>query len=181
MILDNVIRLIPVSFAISPIVILRRSSNSLLDELLSDDMYRNIQPLLTTLNRMANAAMMEEWEATGERLEDYRDSLMQVIYSAVGILVTGLLLALLLLWALSKRRQAQEALTQHLDHLEDVVSARTQDVEAERRRLADSINTAPDGFAAFDVDGQLQQTNTRLVWLLPEATRIFPQKPPYTP
>lgn len=145
-------------------------------QLAADDMHQTIQPLLDTLNRMANAIMMAEWEFAGERLGAYRDSLMQVIYSAVGILVTGLLLALLLLWALSKRRQAQEALTQHLDHLEDVVSARTQDLEAERRRLADSIHTAPDGFAAFDVDGQLQQTNTRLVWLLPEATRIFPPK-----
>ncbi|WP_433924328.1 sensor histidine kinase [Vreelandella sp. 21] len=145
----------------------------LLDELTSDDMYRNIQPLLTTLNRMANAVMMEEWEATGERLDDYRDSLMQVIYSAVGILVTGLLLGLLLLWALSKRRQAQEALTQHLDHLEDVVSARTQDLEDQRRRLADSINTAPDGFAAFDATGQLQLINARLAQLLPETECIF--------
>lgn len=145
----------------------------LLDELPSDDMYRNIQPLLTTLNRMANAIMMEEWEATGERLDDYRDSLMQVIYSAVGILVTGLLLALLLLWALSKRRQAQEALTQHLDHLEDVVSARTQDLEDQRRRLADSINTAPDGFVAFDAAGKLQLVNTRLAQLLPETEYIF--------
>jgi len=145
----------------------------LLDELTSDDMYRNIQPLLATLNRMANAIMTEEWEATGERLDDYRDSLMQVIYSAVGILVTGLLLALLLLWALSKRRQAQEALAQHLDHLEDVVSARTQDLEDQRRRLADSINTAPDGFAAFDANGQLQLINARLAQLLPETERIF--------
>ncbi|NDL69053.1 sensor histidine kinase [Vreelandella alkaliphila] len=150
----------------------------LLDELTSDDMYRNIQPLLTTLNRMANAVMMAEWESTGQRLDDYRDSLMQVIYSAVGILVTGLLLALLLLWALSKRRQAQEALTQHLDHLEDVVSARTQDLEEQRRRLADSINTAPDGFAAFSANGQLQLINSRLAQLLPETERIFSPSTP---
>lgn len=139
----------------------------------ANDIYRATQPLLTALNRMANAIMMAEWETTGERLDTYRDSLMQVIYSAVGILITGMLLALLLLWALSKRRQAQEALTQHLDHLEEVVSARTQELDDERRRLADSINTAPDGFAAFVADGNLQLVNTQLSRLLPKAESIF--------
>lgn len=139
----------------------------------AEALYPVIQPLLERLNRMANAIMMAEWESTGERLDAYRDSLMQVIYSAIGILVTGLLLALLLLWALAKRRQAQEALTQHLDHLEDVVSARTQELDDERRRLADSINTAPDGFAAFAADGELQLVNTQLDNLLPEAQGIF--------
>ncbi|MGS2743455.1 sensor histidine kinase [Halomonas sp. LS-001] len=134
---------------------------------------QQVDPLLVALNRMANAIMMAEWESNGDRLDDYRDSLMQVIYSAIGILVTGLLLALLLLWALTKRRQAQEALTRHLDHLEDVVSARTQELEDERRRLADSINTAPDGFAAFAANGQLQLVNAQLDKLLPQSQQIF--------
>jgi signal transduction histidine kinase len=150
-----------------------------LDALLNEDLettdtlYPVIQPLLARLNRMANAIMMAEWESTGERLDAYRDSLLQIIYSAIGILVTGILLALLLLWALSKRRQAQEALTEHLDHLEDVVSARTRELEDERRRLADSINTAPDGFASFAANGQLQLVNAQLDTLVPRSQQIF--------
>ncbi|XGA78671.1 HAMP domain-containing sensor histidine kinase [Halomonas sp. CH40] len=139
----------------------------------ADALYPAIQPLLAKLNRMANAIMVAEWESTGERLDAYRDSLLQVIYSAIGILVTGILLALLLLWALTKRRQAQEALTEHLDHLEEVVSARTQELEDERRRLADSINTAPDGFAAFAANGQLQLVNAQLDKLMPQSQQIF--------
>ncbi|WP_404413308.1 HAMP domain-containing histidine kinase [Vreelandella aquamarina] len=132
-----------------------------------------IQPLLAKLNRMANAIMMAEWEATGDWLDAYHDSLMQVIYSAIGILVTGLLLALLLLWALLKRRQAQKALTNHLDHLEDVVSARTRELQDERQRLADSINTAPDGFASFAANGQLQLVNAQLDTLVPQSQQLF--------
>ena len=139
---------------------------------------QQIEPLLVALNRMANAIMMAEWEANGDQLDTYHASLMQVIYSAIGILVTGLLLALLLIWALTKRRQAQEALTQHLDHLEEVVSSRTQELENERRRLADSINTAPDGFAAFSASGRLQLVNAQLNKLLPQAVHIFAQGQP---
>lgn len=126
-----------------------------------------LDPLMATLNRIATGVMKEEWESTGARLDTYRTSLIQVIASVVGILICGLLLIGLLILALRQRRAAQRALMQARDHLEDAVAHRTRELETERQRVVTAIETAPDGFAAFDALGRLQLTNPKLGELLP--------------
>lgn len=126
-----------------------------------------LDPLMTRLNRLATGVMKEEWEATGSRLDTYRAGLVQVIASVVGILICGLLLISLLIHALRQRRSAQRALMTARDHLEDEVADRTRELETERLRVVTAIETAPDGFAAFDAEGQLLLTNPKLNELLP--------------
>ena len=129
-----------------------------------------LDPLMTGLNRLATGVMKAEWEATGARLDAYRAGLVQVIASVVGILICGLLLISLLIHALRQRRSAQRALMAARDHLEDKVADRTLELETERRRVVTAIETAPDGFAAFDGEGQLLLTNPKLYELLPLPT-----------
>lgn len=137
-----------------------------------------LDPLMTGLNRLATGVMKEEWEVTGARLDTYRASLVQVIASVVGILICGLLLISLLIHALRQRRSAQRALMAARDHLEDKVADRTRELETERRRVVTAIDTAPDGFAAFDGAGQLLLTNPKLNELLPLPTE--PARAPRT-
>ncbi|WP_019589513.1 MULTISPECIES: PAS domain-containing sensor histidine kinase [unclassified Thioalkalivibrio] len=129
--------------------------------------HAELKPLMSALNRIANAVMIEEWESTGERLDQHRASLIQAIVMMIGILVTGILLTALLMNALRQRRHAQEALAAHRDRLEIEVRNRTRDLEAERRRVVDAIDTAPDGFAAFDSDDRLILVNPQFAGLLP--------------
>lgn len=130
-------------------------------------LYPHLDGVMSHLNRIANAVMMAEWESTGTRLDTYHRSLMQVIASVAGITLSGLGLILLLFHALRQRRAAQRALTRHRDYLEEEVARRTRDLEAERRRVVTAIDTAPDGFAAFDAEGSLRLTNPKLAELLP--------------
>lgn len=69
--------------------------------------HAQLDPLSTKLNRIANRVMVQEWEDSGQRLDKLRDSLVQVIASVVGIMVSSLLLALLLLIALRERLETQ--------------------------------------------------------------------------
>ncbi|MGM0987412.1 MAG: ATP-binding protein [Pseudomonadota bacterium] len=133
----------------------------------------HLDGLMASLNRIANAVMMAEWESTGARLDTYRSSLIQVIGSVVGITLSGLGLTLLLIHALRQRRQAQRALRAHRDLLEAEVSRRTRDLEATRQRVVTAIETAPDGFAYFDGDGHLRLTNPKLAELLPLDPRLL--------
>ncbi|WP_018936119.1 PAS domain-containing sensor histidine kinase [Thioalkalivibrio sp. ALJ24] len=133
----------------------------------ADAVYAELKPLMTSLNRIANAVMIEEWESTGDRLDDHRASLIQAIVMMIGILASGIILTTLLMVALRQRRHAQEALAAHRDRLEIEVRNRTRDLEAERRRVVDAIDTAPDGFAAFDPDDRLILVNPQFSSLLP--------------
>lgn len=74
----------------------------------ADAIYTRLKPMMISLNRIANAVMIEEWENTGERLDRHRSSLLQVIASVVGILLSGLLLATLLIGAIRQRLMAQQ-------------------------------------------------------------------------
>lgn len=133
----------------------------------ADRIHGELKPMMMQLNRIANAVMIEEWEATGERLDEHRSSTLQVIASVVGIMLSGLVLVALLLSALRQRASAQRALATHRNELEDQVERRTRDLSSERQRLAAAIETAPDGFAAFDAEGRLALANPQLAELLP--------------
>lgn len=139
----------------------------------ADRIHGELEPTMTQLNRIANAVMIEEWEATGARLDEHRDSTLQVIASVVGIMLSGVVLVALLLSALRQRTAAQQALARHRNQLEDEVERRTRDLDAERQRLAAAIETAPDGFAAFDSRGRMALVNPQLAQLLPvPASRL---------
>ncbi|MCG6657665.1 HAMP domain-containing histidine kinase [Halomonas campisalis] len=73
----------------------------------ADAIYTLLKPMMMSLNRLANEVMIEEWENTGERLDEHRSNLLQVIASVVGILLSGLLLAILLIGALRQRMAAE--------------------------------------------------------------------------
>lgn len=77
----------------------------------ADHLYADLELLLRQLNRIANAVMVEEWETTGARLDKHRDSLVQAIASVMGIMLSGLMLAILLLASLRDRLE-----TQRLEH-----------------------------------------------------------------
>src|SRR5690606_19889834 len=51
-----------------------------------------LAPFSTTLGLAANKAMVTEWENTGNKLDDVREQLWQLIVSLVGILVAGVAL-----------------------------------------------------------------------------------------
>ncbi|APX94882.1 two-component sensor histidine kinase [Halomonas sp. 1513] len=140
----------------------------------ADSIHAELKPLMQDLNRIANAVMVEEWEATGERLDRHRNSTLQVIASVVGLMLCGLALAALLIAALRQRRAAQQALAEHRDQLEVEVERRTRDLEAARHRVVAAIDTAPDAFAAFDADGRLSLVNPKLTQMLPDASRRLP-------
>ncbi|MFY0990527.1 ATP-binding protein [Halomonas sp. C05BenzN] len=132
-----------------------------------DGIHQLLTPMTQQLNRIANAVMVQEWEATGARLDAHRRGMLQVTASVLGILVSGLLLVALLIHALRQRRVAQRALARHRDELEDQVQRRTRDLETQRQRVVDAIDTAPDGFAAFDGGDRLVLSNPQLAGLLP--------------
>ncbi len=56
----------------------------------------------------------------------------------------------------------------HRDRLEQLVRDRTGDLEHAQRQLVSAIDTAPDGFAAFDAEGRLVLANRKLRDLLPD-------------
>ncbi len=142
-------------------------------EAAADAIHAEMEPLMNALNRVANAVMVEEWETTGERLDTHHHSLMLAIAMMVGILVSGVLLTTSLLMALRQRRAAEQALTEHRDRLEIEVKNRTRDLETERRRVVDAIETAPDGFAAFDANERLTLVNPRMSRLVPLSQEML--------
>lgn len=83
--------------------------------------HTRLEPLMLRLNHIANAVMVQEWEASGARLDTHRQNMLQVIASILGILLSGLVLVVLLFHALRQRRDAQRALAAHRDQLEEEV------------------------------------------------------------
>ncbi|WP_404297060.1 sensor histidine kinase [Halomonas sp.] len=88
----------------------------------SEAIQAELAPMARQLNRIANAVMVEEWEAVGARLDAHRDSMVQAIASVLGILVSGLLLVALLIINLRQRRAAQHELASHRDQLEEEIA-----------------------------------------------------------
>ena len=84
--------------------------------------HARLAPLMMALNRIATAVMVQEWETTGARLDDYRHSMLRIIGSILGILLSGLVLVALLLHALRQRQEAQQALAAHRDQLKEEVA-----------------------------------------------------------
>lgn len=133
----------------------------------STRIHGTLQALDAPLGRAANAAMIKQWEKSGARLDQYRNAVLQVIGAAIGIMLSGLFLAVRLLISLQKERAAQRELARHSNQLEQIVKARTLDLEQAQQRLVSAIDTAPDGFAAFDMTGRLVLANRHLRDLLP--------------
>lgn len=128
--------------------------------------HAHLEPLMAQLNRIANAVMVQEWETTGARLDTHRRNMLQAIASILGILFSGLVLVALLFHTLRQHRAVQQTLARHRDELEREVERRTHDLETERQRVVAAIDTAPDGFAAFDDRGRLVLANPQLSELL---------------
>ncbi|MGH6762491.1 MAG: PAS domain-containing sensor histidine kinase [Phyllobacterium sp.] len=68
------------------------------------------------------------------------------------------------------RYQAHRKLEEDRDALERLVKVRTADLRLKELQLRTAINTAPDGFAAFDASDRLVVAN-------PRAREFFPDKP----
>ncbi|MBA4501829.1 PAS-domain containing protein [Marinobacterium sp. 3-1745] len=134
-----------------------------------------LAPLLARLNSIANAVMVAEWESAGTRIDTYRSNMLQVIGLIIGILFSGLMLVVLLIRALQQQGRAHHALACHRDELENEVQRRTRDLEAERRRVVTAIETAPDGFAAFDNENRLTLVNPQFSNLLPVPPEVLEQ------
>lgn len=88
----------------------------------SEAIHEALAPMAGQLNRIANAVMVQEWEAVGARLDAHRDGMVQAIASVLGILVSGLLLVALLIINLRQRRVAQHELASHRDQLEEEIA-----------------------------------------------------------
>jgi PAS domain S-box-containing protein len=71
------------------------------------------------------------------------------------------------------RHAAERDLARRGDRLEELVLARTHDLQEAQSQLVAAIDTAPDGFAAFGRDGGLVLANSRLRDLFPDADRLL--------
>lgn len=69
-----------------------------------------LAPLNTMLGRAANTAMVAEWDALGERLDDSRHAIWQIIGSVIGIMLAGALLSARLLTTLTRTRRTEQSL-----------------------------------------------------------------------
>ena len=67
-------------------------------------------PLIDDLGRAANRFMVNEWEATGARLDRHRAAIVQVIVSVLAIVVLGVLLSAMMLRAIAQRRRIRSSL-----------------------------------------------------------------------
>ena len=72
-------------------------------------------PFTGVFGRAANAAMIEEWDELGGRLEMYRAQLQQIIAFLIGIMVAGGILAVMLILALRQSRQRNQMLRRERD------------------------------------------------------------------
>ncbi len=106
----------------------------------SEAIQEALAPMAGQLNRIANAVMVEEWEALGARLDAHRDGMVQAIASVLGILVSGLLLVALLIINLRQRRTAQHELASHRDQLEEEISRHISRYKETADALARSLD-----------------------------------------
>ncbi|WP_417580792.1 sensor histidine kinase [Pelagibacterium sp.] len=64
-----------------------------------------LAPLIEGLGRAGNQSMVQQWEATGARMDRQRAAINQVIISIVAIIVLGILLSFTLLRAMAERQR----------------------------------------------------------------------------
>ncbi|MCV0396318.1 MAG: HAMP domain-containing histidine kinase [Rhizobiaceae bacterium] len=86
--------------------------------------HETLQRLNAWLARAANAAMVREWNAIGERLDSYRHALWQVLAAILGIMISGAVLSIRLVSTLRRVRSAERSLR----------AARELEKELERER-----------------------------------------------
>ncbi|MGC9457581.1 MAG: PAS domain-containing sensor histidine kinase [Halothiobacillaceae bacterium] len=94
-----------------------------------------LDALLTLLGRMANDAMVHEWEAVGARLDRHREAVLQVIASILGMMLAGLLLWGQLLMALRRSRQASGQLQREKEFSELLIQSSGEGIMALDTRL----------------------------------------------
>ncbi|MDI7861819.1 PAS domain-containing sensor histidine kinase [Rhizobiaceae bacterium n13] len=77
----------------------------------------------------------------------------------------------------TERYRTHLELVEHRTRLEELVSERTATLERTEQQLLSAINTAPDGFAAFDAAGSLIVANAQARALLVDVSRFAPGTP----
>ncbi|MHA6687270.1 sensor histidine kinase [Mesorhizobium sp. A556] len=115
---------------------------------IADEFHEALQPLNALLGRVANAAMIRQWEESGARLDQYRGAVLQVIAAAIGIMLSGLFLAVRLLLTLHKERAAERSLRKEKE-FSDLL-----------------INSSGEGIVALD-------SGLRCILLNPGTERLF--------
>lgn len=108
-----------------------------------------------SMDRIADQAA----EIRHHRRLEYEVTVLGVLISCCGALLCGAFLIMRLLQSLHRAREAEAKLRDHLDALEGIIGVRTQDLARAEAQLRDAINTAPDGFVAFDRTGSLLISN----------------------
>ena len=73
----------------------------------------------------------------------------------------------------TERHAAERDLARRGERLEELVLARTHDLQDAQSQLIAAIDTAPDGFAAFGREGGLVLANSRLRDLFPDAENLL--------
>ena len=73
----------------------------------------------------------------------------------------------------SERSRNHLELVEHRTRLEELVRERTATLHQTEQQLRSAINTAPDGFAAFDARGMLIAANAHMQSLIPDETSLF--------
>lgn len=92
-----------------------------------------------------------------------------VVACVAGSLLCGTWLVMRLLHEVRRARRAEADVKYHNDRLQELVAERTRALSHTEAQLRNAINTAPDGFAAFDADGLLFAANDIAREVLPAA------------
>ena len=125
------------------------------------------------LGRMADAVGRAATAAVDARRRDFGTAILGIIVCVAGSLLAGTFLVLRLTQGMARIRRAEADLRQHRDALEQTVAERTRELTVAETQLRHAINTAPDGFAAFDPGGRLIVANDMARQLLPAARDLL--------
>lgn len=111
--------------------------------------------------------------AAQERGASTRLTLLGIAVCVAASLLCAGFLVMRLLQSLHRARRAEHALREERDNLEDTVRDRTRELVQAETQLRNAINSAPDGFAAFDAEGRLILANDMARALMPTAKELI--------
>lgn len=77
-----------------------------------------LAPLIDDLGRAANRSMVDQWEATGARLDRQRAAIVQVIVAVLAIVVLGSLLSVMMVRAMAERQRIRSFLSRERETAE---------------------------------------------------------------
>ncbi len=130
-----------------------------------------LTPFTQVFGRAANAAMIEEWDALGGRLEAFRAQLRQIIASLIGIMVAGGILAVMLILALRQTRQRNRMLRRERDFSGLLISSSGEGILAINRDAQCTLwNSAMAAMMGKPADQAVGRT-------LPEVAGFFETAP----